>query len=87
LFTIPLSEGYFFSYGQYLSPKGTSFPERALPSTTDPNKYHEYRIISDIEAESGTIAPWFGNPGGGKQYKLSDRIAKLSAYFEEVKQK
>ena len=71
--------------GSYVSPKGTSFEERALPRTTDKNNYHEYEVTKEItQVESAVIAPWFGQKGGGIQYKLPQRISELGDFLKEV---
>lgn len=33
--------------------------------------YTKYKVLIPIKMMSGDIAPWFGQPGGGKQF-LSD---------------
>ena len=76
---------YGYETGRFVSPIGTSFEERALPRTTDKNNYHEYVVTKDIERViSGTIAPWFGQKGGGIQYKLPDSIENLKDFLQEV---
>ena len=75
--TIILSR-YGPTTGFYTSPKGTTIEERAVSRNTDTNDYHEYEVVGDIlKVEKGTIAPWFGQVGGGIQYKLPGRIASL----------
>ena len=64
--------------GRYVSPDGTTFEQRALPSTTREGDFHVYCVERPIEhVEKGKIAPWFGRTGGGIQYKLPDRIVNL----------
>ncbi len=80
---------YGAATGRYVSPQGTPFGQRALPSTTDKNDFHLYVVLRDIEGvEKGKIAPWFGQAGGGIQYKLPERISQLLAgkepFLEEV---
>lgn len=61
---------------------------RSLPYYENPNAYHVYRVIKPIEnVEAGTIAPAFGEWGGGVQYRLPSKIDKLikNGYLEEVK--
>ena len=35
-----------------------------------------YTILEPIDTLSGTVAPWFGQSGGGTQYLLPDTISK-----------
>lgn len=71
--------------GSFVSPQGTSFSERSLPPGSKNDEYHVYRVKKDIPGVlSGRTAPWFGQTGGGWQYKLPDKIMNLSDYLEEV---
>ena len=87
--TITLKAGmmidrYGWVNGSYTSPKGVSYGERALSRTTT-QEYHVYRILKDIEnVQEAEVAPWFGQPGGGIQYKLPRKISDLTEYLEEV---
>ena len=64
--------------GRYVSPDGTTFEQRALPSTTNEGDFHVYCVERPIDGvQKGKIAPWFGRLGGGIQYKLPDRIVNL----------
>ncbi|KAI0342218.1 hypothetical protein BDW22DRAFT_171619 [Trametopsis cervina] len=66
--------------GNFLSPKGAPYVERALPpSSLDvdrndpkdyPNGYHVYEVVKEFNVLEGPIAAWFGQPGGGSQYEL-----------------
>ncbi|EFX02270.1 hypothetical protein CMQ_2319 [Grosmannia clavigera kw1407] len=73
-------------YGSYASPASAPYMQRALPpSNLDtpasnpvfPYNYHVYRVIQSFEVEAGPIAPWFGQPGQGVQYKLNGTILSL----------
>ena len=80
---------YGAATGRYVSPAGTPFEQRALPTTTDESDFHTYIVCRNIEGvEKGKIAPWFGQAGGGIQYKLPDRISNLldgaEPFLEEV---
>ncbi|MFF8277318.1 TNT domain-containing protein [Streptomyces lateritius] len=64
-------------YGAYLAPAGDLYAERALPpqnlNTRDaafPCDYHLYEVTKPFTAWEGGIAPWFEQPGGGRQIKL-----------------
>jgi Tuberculosis necrotizing toxin len=59
--------------GEYLSPLGTPFPERSLPPSSLDGRdevlfgYHAYEVVKPFDAHVGSIAPAFGQPGGGLQ--------------------
>jgi len=56
--------------GSFLSPQGASFESRAMPGL--PNApANNYLVTKPLPVEQATIAPWFDQPGGGIQYKLS----------------
>jgi hypothetical protein len=75
--------------GNYLSPAGTPYEQRSLPPDTNPNDYHVYEVIKAIPVESGQIAAWFGQPGGGVQHytKGIGNVAYLRSqeYLKEIK--
>ncbi|KAJ7775520.1 hypothetical protein B0H16DRAFT_1713106 [Mycena metata] len=59
--------------GKFLAPVDTPFGQRSLPpsSLETSTNYHVYRVETDtITVLTGTIAPWFGQPGQGTQYEL-----------------
>ena len=68
---------YGYDSGYFVSPKGTPFEMRSLPADAINKPYHTYVVQKPLKVLSGKIAPWFGQPGGGIQYKLSKPIAKL----------
>jgi hypothetical protein len=68
--------------GRFLSPTGTSFARRSVPpqslNTCEyepgvrmPYGYYRYKVEKEFEVLSGTTAPWFGQSGGGTQYKVA----------------
>lgn len=74
-------------YGGYVSPKNVSFEERALPRTTSKTLYNVFVIKKDIaDVQSGLAAAWFGEVGGGIQYKLPMNTKQLleDGYMELV---
>lgn len=72
--------------GGYVSPKGTPYRDRALSRDTSPQGYYIFEVIKDIEnVQEAEVAAWFGQPGGGIQYKLPRKIVELSKYLKEVK--
>ena len=63
--------------GAYLAPVGTPYAERALPpqnlntpANAPQSNYHVYCVVRPFTVAAGPIAPWFGQPGLGAQYKL-----------------
>ncbi len=65
------------STAAYLAPAGDRYAERALPpqnlNTRDaaaPCDYHVYKVTKAFWVWEGSIAPWFEQPGGGRQIKL-----------------
>lgn len=72
--------------GSYFSPLDTDFSQRSLPPDRlnfDRNSYsidtsHPLVVQQDLRIESSDIAPWFGQPGGGIQYRF------VNAMGEEV---
>jgi len=65
---------YGNSTGSFASPEGTPFSARALPPDTNLSNYHRYKVLRDIPVDSGLVAPWFNQTGGGIQYKFSNPI-------------
>ncbi|MFE4593207.1 TNT domain-containing protein [Streptomyces laurentii] len=64
-------------YGGYLAPAGDAYAKRALPpqnlNTREPAypcDYHVYEVTRSFVVWEGSIAPWFEQPGGGRQIKL-----------------
>ncbi|MEU6862283.1 TNT domain-containing protein [Streptomyces sp. NPDC046876] len=64
-------------YGSYLAPAGDPYAKRALPpqnlNTREPAfpcDYHVYEVVRPFTVWEGSIAPWFEQPGGGRQIKL-----------------
>ena len=81
---------YGYPGGSYVSPIGTPFEKRALPSSSLNKPYRQYEVIKPITptAES-KILPWFGQPGQGTQYKLPKSVQELldpnNPYLKEIR--
>ncbi|PQQ35787.1 hemagglutinin, partial [Photorhabdus luminescens] len=58
--------------GNFVSPAGVPFSERALPPSYETTKpYFQYKIIKPIpDVPKSNILPWFGQKGTGTQYEL-----------------
>jgi hypothetical protein len=68
-------------YGSYLAPAGDPYAKRALPpqnlntrETAYPCDYHRYTVRRHFPVWQGRIAPWFEQPGGGRQIKLDPAL-------------
>jgi hypothetical protein len=73
--------------GKYVAPPRTSPEKLSLKPGTDTSMYNEYKIVREIPGvEKAKIAPWFGQPGGGTQYKLPKSIDILleEGYIELI---
>ena len=56
--------------GRFVSPEGTPISARSLPRDTNTQQLFSYEVIRPLPVQSGTIAPAFGEFGGGIQYLL-----------------
>ncbi len=74
------------SEGQYVSPQGTSFPARSLPMSKLNLPLNTYQVIKQFDVYSGTIAPWYNQPGMGQQYYLNQSVQELidTGYLKPV---
>jgi Tuberculosis necrotizing toxin len=63
--------------GTFFSPKGESYPGRALPYVCSQMPYTIYRVDQPIPVQAGKAAPWFGEPGGATQYETAEPAFKL----------
>jgi len=68
---------YGYDGGTFVSPKGTPYTERALPTGTDMKPYTVFEGVKPVEVQVGKIAPWFGEKGGGIQYEFNQKISDL----------
>jgi hypothetical protein len=64
-------------YGGFLAPAHTPYANRSIPPQSLDNfdaaftcNYHLYLVLKPFDAETGPIAPAFGQPGLGLQYQL-----------------
>lgn len=58
--------------GRFFSSSGTSYEQFSLPYT--PTVMREYEVLQDVLSYKGIASPWFGQPGGGIQYRF-DNVA------------
>ena len=63
--------------GYFVTDPGTPYSSLSLPYDKNSIEYHKYIINSDIACTKGTVAPAFGEKGGGVQYMTNDSISDL----------
>jgi len=68
---------YGFEGGTFASPEGVPAPMRALPPGSLDKPYNVYEVIKPLHVKSGRAAPWFQQPGLGRQYELPQSIHDL----------
>ena len=68
---------YGFPGGSFVSPAGTPYGERALPPDTAGKPYNLYTVVKPFPVAVSRVAPAFGEPGGGVQYKLPNSVSWL----------
>lgn len=60
--------------GSYFSPVGSSYESRALPPFMQDKPYEKYEVLKEFNVKSGTVAPWFDEPGNGTQFLTDYKI-------------
>jgi Tuberculosis necrotizing toxin len=63
--------------GSYVSPRGTPYIQRSLAPGTQYKPYNVYNVLKPIDVQVGPIAPAFGMPGLGTQFKLPSTVQSL----------
>lgn len=63
--------------GSFVTDTGTPYSSLSLPYDENSVEYHEYTVNSDIACTKGTVAPAFGEKGGGVQYMTNESIGEL----------
>ena len=88
--TIPagtIIDRYGSKYGQYTSPVGTPFGQRALPYRDNLWAYHKYAVVKDINnVTTSTIESTFNMLGMGIQIEKPSLIKRLVkvGYLREI---
>jgi hypothetical protein len=63
--------------GNFFSPKGESYPGRAVPYICQRMDYRVYRVKAPVPVSACKASSWFGEPGGATQYKTAAAAADL----------
>ena len=66
-------------FGRFFANPGVSWDARALPYDRTKLPYAVYVVQQPLVVETCAIAPWFGAPGLGVQYKTADNVQTLRA--------
>ena len=71
--------------GRFAANKGTSFGKRSLPDNYKDFPLTKYKVLKTINVKAGKAAPWFGQSGGGMQYRLPKGMLckKLAVTFRK----
>ncbi|MDA1358662.1 TNT domain-containing protein [Glycomyces luteolus] len=81
--TVTLPKGTTFDRygsdgGDYVSPVGVPYEQRALPPANAQSNYTTFTLNEDLPGvKVSVIAPWFGAEGMGVQYQLPARAFEL----------
>lgn len=65
-----------YADGAWQASVGTPYEARAIPHDSLHNPYFEYKVQAEKGLPPGWLieyslaAPWFGQPGGGPQYRI-----------------
>lgn len=72
------------NYGSFFGEVGDSRELRAMSPNSDFSNYNQYEVLEELPVREGKIAPWFDEPGGGRQYKLdSDFVNQLQPLLQD----
>ena len=63
--------------GRFVAPINTSFSSLSLPPDKIGAPIMNLEVLRPIPVQAGTAMPWFGQPGGGTQFLLPDKIQHL----------
>ena len=73
-------------YSRFFSPQGTPGWARSLAPGTAGQSLRTFEVVKPFEVQSGTVAPWFNQLGGGLQYVTPVRLEILlkRGFIKEV---
>ncbi|MDR6671023.1 TNT domain-containing protein [Rhizobium sp. 1399] len=77
LATGTLIDRYGKTTGNFLAPVGTPFEQRSLPAISASDTYTTYIVVKPLPVQAGPAASWFGQPGGGLQFKTEMAVQDL----------
>lgn len=60
--------------GNFASPQGTPFADRALPNSYSTKAFNSYEVIKPISVHESLARPWFNQPGMGTQWRFNNTI-------------
>jgi hypothetical protein len=72
-----LIDRYGSELGRFASPRGTPFEARSLPPEAASAPLRTYEVLRPLPANSGSTAPWYGQPGRGTQFEFFQSIDEL----------
>lgn len=75
------------SVSRLFSPVGTPATQRSLPPGVASLPLRTFEVVRPIAVQRGTVAPWFGEIGFGKQFYSPMTLDELlsSGYLKEIK--
>ena len=74
-----LTRRFGSEFGRFFANPGVSWDARALPYDRTKLPYAVYVVQQPVVVETCAIAPWFGAPGLGVQYKTEVNVQTLRA--------
>lgn len=63
--------------GEFLAPAGTPIEKRSLDPVGRSAPLHRYKVVSPVDVDWGMARPYFGQPGGGLQFKIPGAVENL----------
>jgi len=63
--------------GRFVAPVGTPAAQRSLAPGTS-TQLSVYEVVRPVQVQAGTAAPWFGQPGGGIQFRFDVPTGRLA---------
>jgi len=63
--------------GSYFAVPGTPYEARSLPYNPALQPYAVYVVVKPLPVQQCKIAAWFGEPGGGEQFKAAEPAVQL----------
>ncbi|WP_137934360.1 TNT domain-containing protein [Mesorhizobium comanense] len=87
--TLPVGtriDRYGTETGAFAAPEGTPVWMRSLvPGTLETKPYNVYEVTKPVKVLSGKSTPWFGQGGGGTQYKFRTSIGDAVDLWKDLR--